>query len=71
MGAEKTVNDELHNLYYSPNIAEGIKSRMILGRACSTHGRDEKYIHFSLKTLNGRGHLRDLDIVEKIILKWI
>jgi hypothetical protein len=42
-------NEELHNLYASPNIIGVIKSRM--GRACGTHGSDEKCIRvFGQKT---------------------
>jgi hypothetical protein len=36
-GWRKICNDELHNLYSSPNTIRVIKSRMIMGRACSTH----------------------------------
>jgi hypothetical protein len=31
-----------------------------MGGACSTHGRDEKYIHFSRKNLKERDHSADL-----------
>jgi hypothetical protein len=36
-------NAELHNLYVSPHIIVMMKSRRVRW-ACSTHGRDEKYI---------------------------
>jgi hypothetical protein len=39
----KSVNEELHNLYSSPNISKLIKSGSEMGEACSTHGTDEKY----------------------------
>jgi hypothetical protein len=45
-------NEEFHNFHASPNI---IKNDQIkkneMGRACSTHGRDEKCIkYFGWKT---------------------
>jgi hypothetical protein len=46
-GWRKLYNEKLHNLNASPNI---IKEDEI-GGACSTHGRDEKYIqNFGGKT---------------------
>jgi hypothetical protein len=38
-------NEELHNLYASPNIIGVIKSRrMRWGEACSTDGKHEKFM---------------------------
>jgi hypothetical protein len=37
-------NEELHNLYSSPNIIRQIKENEV-GAACSTHGRGEKGVH--------------------------
>jgi hypothetical protein len=49
-GWRRLHSEELHNLYASPNIIKVTKSRT-MGRACSTHGRDEKYIQdFGQKT---------------------
>jgi hypothetical protein len=44
-GGWRTVhNEELHNLYASPNINRMITSRrMKMDETCSTHGRNEKY----------------------------
>jgi hypothetical protein len=44
-GWRRLHNEELQNLYASPNIIRGIEQRrMRWGGACSTHGRDEKCI---------------------------
>jgi hypothetical protein len=56
-GHRKLHNEELHNLYSSPNILRMIKSRRMrwaghvarmweveMGRACSTNGGEEKCI---------------------------
>jgi hypothetical protein len=41
----KLHNEELHNLYFSPNIIRIIKSiEDEMGRACGTNGRDEERI---------------------------
>jgi hypothetical protein len=41
----KLHNEELHNLYFSPNIITMMKSRrMKWGRACSTNGVEEECI---------------------------
>jgi hypothetical protein len=37
-------SQELHNLYSSQNITRVIKSRIMMGEACSKDGRDEKRI---------------------------
>jgi hypothetical protein len=39
-GWRRLRNEELHNLYASPNIVRAIESRRITGRACKTHARD-------------------------------
>jgi hypothetical protein len=42
-GKRRLHNEELHNLYVSPNIIRVITSIwMRWGEACSTHVRDEK-----------------------------
>jgi hypothetical protein len=41
----KLHNEELHNLYSSPDIIRQIKSRrMRRGRSCGTHGRGDKIV---------------------------
>jgi hypothetical protein len=66
-------NEELHNLYASPNVIRVIKlGRTRWAGACSTHGMDEKCIQNSgRKNLEGRDHAEDLGIDERIILDWI
>jgi hypothetical protein len=51
-GWRRLHNEELHNLYASRNIIRVIKSRrMRCEGACSTHGRNEKFIqYYGLKT---------------------
>jgi hypothetical protein len=41
-GCRGLHNEELHNLFASPNIIRVIKSMSIMGRTCSTCGKDEK-----------------------------
>jgi hypothetical protein len=40
----KLHNEELHNLYSSPDIIRQVKSRQKVGGACGTHGRGEKCV---------------------------
>jgi hypothetical protein len=43
-----------------------------MGWTCSANGTDEKRVHsFSLQTCKERGHLGDLNIDGRIILKWL
>jgi hypothetical protein len=52
----KLHNEELNDLYSSPNIVRVIKSRRIfLGGACSAHGEERRIQGFGRKT----GHLGD------------
>jgi hypothetical protein len=39
----KLHNEELHNLYSSPDIIGQVKANEV-GRACGTHGRGEKNV---------------------------
>jgi hypothetical protein len=36
----KLHNEELHNLYASPNVIRMIKSTDVIGRPCSKHGKN-------------------------------
>jgi hypothetical protein len=40
----KMHNEELHNLYSSTDIINMIKSRRMMGGACSMHGEDDKCV---------------------------
>jgi hypothetical protein len=43
-------NEELRNLYASPNIVRVIKIKEVqIGGARNMHGRDDKFIHFRRK----------------------
>jgi len=72
-GWKRLHNEELYNLYDSPDIIRVIKSRMMeIGRACSMHGcMGEMCKIFWLKTLRGRENSEDLRLNVKIILEWI
>jgi hypothetical protein len=49
-GWRRLHNEELHNLYASPNIIRVIKSRMMRWAASYTmHGRDQKFIKVKVK----------------------
>jgi hypothetical protein len=48
-------NEELRNFEASPNIIREI--RLEMKEACSTYGRNKKYIKYFLKNLKGRGFL--------------
>jgi hypothetical protein len=43
-GWRKMHNEELHNLYFLPNIIRMMESRKMMGRACSVHDREAECI---------------------------
>jgi len=46
-GWRRLHNEELHNLYASPNIIMAIKLREnVMDEACSTHGRYKKCVEY-------------------------
>jgi hypothetical protein len=60
----------------SPTIVRIMKSREIRWVSCSTHARDEKLItEIKSENVEGRDHLQDLGVDERIILnrmlRWI
>jgi hypothetical protein len=42
-----------------------------MGVACSAHGGDKMRTKFLLESLNGKDHLEDLNIDEKVIYKLV
>jgi hypothetical protein len=44
VGWRKLHNEELHKLYFSPNVIRMINSAM-MDRVCSTHGGEEECIY--------------------------
>ena len=42
MGVEKLRNEELNDLYSSPNIPVMKSRKMLMGGACSTYGGEER-----------------------------
>jgi hypothetical protein len=67
----KFHNDELHDLYYSPNIVRVIKSRRIrwAGHVART-GRGEVLTGFCLRGPKARDHWEDLGVGGRITLRW-
>jgi hypothetical protein len=63
-------NEELHNLYTSPNIIRMIKSKMMRW-AGHVELMGEMSTKSCLQSLKGRDHSEDLSVDERIILKWI
>jgi hypothetical protein len=68
-GWRRLHNEELHNLYASPNIFTYQIKEDERGGACSKHGKDEKCIKISVG--KGRDHSEDLGVDEETILEWI
>jgi hypothetical protein len=68
----KLHNDELHSLYFSPNIVRVIKSRRMrwAGHVARIGGRGEVFTVFWLGGPKGRDHWEDLGVGGRIILRW-
>jgi hypothetical protein len=68
----KLRNEELNDLYSSPNIIGGDNiEHNEMGGACSTMGRGEAYTEFWWGTLRERDNLEDPGAYKRIILGWI
>jgi hypothetical protein len=69
----KLHNEELTDLYYSPNIVWVIKSRTVrMGGACSTYRGQQRCIQgFGGGNIRERDHLEDLGVDGRIILRRI
>ena len=61
-------NEELHDLYFSPNVIRVIKRVRWVGHVAYMWKRGVVY-EILVENLKGRGHLVDLDINRWIILK--
>jgi hypothetical protein len=65
-------NEELHDLYCSPNIVRVIKSRRMRWTGhVARMGRGEACTGFWWENLRERGHCGDLDVDGRIILRWM
>jgi hypothetical protein len=69
----KLHNEQLNDLYSSPNIVWVIKSRKIkwTGHVARMGGRGEAYTGFWWGNLRERDHLGDPGEDDRIILRWI
>jgi len=68
----KLHNEELNDLYPSPNIVRVKKSRILRQVAyLALWGTLEAYKRFWLRNLNERDHLEDQGLNGRIILRWI
>jgi hypothetical protein len=67
----KLHNDELHRLYFSPNIVRVIKSRRMRWAGHVAHmGRGDVFTGFWLGGPKGRDHWEDLGVGGRITLRW-
>jgi hypothetical protein len=65
----KLHNDELHNLYSSPNIVRVIKSRRLRWAGCVAR-MGEVFTGFELGGPKARDHWEDLGVGGRITLRW-
>ena len=70
---KKLHNEELNDLYPSPNIVLVIKYRRKMCGACSTYGGEKGCIRAGFWSGNLRitEHFEDRGVDRKIILRWI
>ena len=68
----KLHNEELNDLYSSPNIVRLVKSRIMRWAGhVARMGRGEAYTGFWWGNLKERDHLGDPGVDGRIILRWI
>jgi hypothetical protein len=71
VGWRRLLNEELHNLYASPNIWVIKSRRMGWTEYLALMGKmGNAYNKIRLESQKGRNHLEDLGIGGKIILEW-
>jgi hypothetical protein len=70
-GWRRLHNEELHNLYTSPNIIRVIILRRMRWVEHEPHMGEVRNAYVSLENLKGRDHSEYLGIDGKIILEWI
>jgi hypothetical protein len=69
-GWGKLHNDELHNLYPSPNIIRMNKLRRMKWAGDVAYQRGGRHIGFGWKSQKERQQYKDRNIDRRIILKW-
>jgi len=69
--SRKLRNEELHDLYSSPNVIPLIKSRTRLAGHVARMGRGDMHTGFWWGDLKVRDHLEDPSVDGSIILRWI
>jgi hypothetical protein len=69
-GWRRLHNEELHNLYASPNIIKVFKSRRMGGEMHIASTEEMRNTKFWSENLKGRNHSENL-VVDGIILEWI
>jgi hypothetical protein len=67
----KLHNEELNNLYCSPNIVRVIKSRIRWAGHVARMGRGEACTGLCWRNLRERVYLRDPGVYGRVILRWI
>jgi hypothetical protein len=69
--SRKLYNENLNNLYSSPNIVGVIKSRMRWAEHVARMGKGDIYIWFWWGNLKEKCYLRDPGLDGIIILSWV
>jgi hypothetical protein len=70
-GWRRLHNEELHNLYDSPNIIRAIIKENEIGVTCSTYERRKMHSRFWSENLKGRDPSENLGVDGRIILEWV